>query len=114
MIDITTIIEALIALIGVIITAVLIPYICSRTSATQCGKIQTWVKIAVVAAEQIYIGSGRGAEKKNYVLEFLNQQGLTYDKAAIDALIESSVKILNIAQDNTGIDGRAPDLDNLK
>lgn len=100
MIDITPIINALITLLSVIITAVLIPLIRSRISNARCEKILTWTRIAVMAAEQIYQGSGRGAEKKNYVIEFLNKHGLTYDESAIDALIESSVKMLNIAQDN--------------
>jgi type II secretory pathway pseudopilin PulG len=114
LIDITTIINALIALLGVIITAVLIPLIRTHTTAVQREQIQSWVNIAVVAAEQIYKGSGRGVEKKNYVLEFLNQHGLTYNETSIDALIESSVKLLNIAQDNSNKDSHVPDFDDLK
>lgn len=114
MIDFTSIIQAFIALLSVIITSVLIPLIRSHTSVAHCNKIQTWAKIAVEAAEQIYQGSGRGAEKKSYVMKFLNQHNLTYDEAAIDALIESSVKMLNIAQDNIKKDEIAPDIDDLK
>ncbi|MHB1152591.1 MAG: phage holin, LLH family [Eubacteriales bacterium] len=114
MIDFTSVIQAFIVLLSVIITSVLIPLIRSHMSVTHCAKIQIWAKIAVEAAEQIYQGSGRGTEKKNYVIKFLNQQGLTYDEAAIDALIESSVKMLNIAQDNTKKDAPAQDFDDLK
>jgi len=49
------------------------------------------VKIAVSAAEQIYNGSGRGPEKKAYVLEWLKQRGITVDEAKLDAMIESAV-----------------------
>lgn len=112
MIDFTTIINTLIALMSAVITAFLIPLIRSHTSAVQCQRIQAWVKVAVAAAEQIYTGPGRGAEKKSYVLAFLNERGFTYDACAIDALIESSVKLLNIAQSdikNTGRDETIPD-----
>lgn len=58
--DITTIIEAAAALVAAVITAVVIPYIKSQTTAQQQAEINAWVKIAVTAAEQIYRGSGRG------------------------------------------------------
>jgi len=48
------------------------------------------------------------------VIKFLNQHGFTYDETAVNALIESSVKMLNIAQDNTKKDWTAPDIDDLK
>jgi hypothetical protein len=101
LIDLTTIINALIALFSAVITAFLIPLIRSHTSAVQCDRIQSWVKIAVAAAEQIYTGPGKGAEKKSYVLALLNKRGFTYDESSIDALIESSVKMLNITQHDT-------------
>ena len=55
--DITTIIEAAAALVAAVITAVVIPYIKSRTTAQQQAEINAWVKIAVTAAEQIYRGT---------------------------------------------------------
>ena len=64
MTNITTIIEAVFTLAGVVITAVVIPYIRSRTTAQQRAEINAWVRIAVSAAEQLYKGAGRGAEKK--------------------------------------------------
>lgn len=91
MFDITTIIEAVFALLAAIITAIVIPYIKSRTTATQQQEINVWVRIAVTAAEQIYTGSGRGAEKKEYVLNWLQTRGITVDENKLDALIESAV-----------------------
>lgn len=49
------------------------------------------MSVAVTAAEQIYVGSGRGSEKKQYVLEFLNSKGFTVDTNVLDNLIESAV-----------------------
>ena len=43
------------------------------------------------AAEQIYTGSGRGAEKKEYVLNWLHEHGVTVDESKLDAMIESAV-----------------------
>lgn len=95
MFDITPIIEAVFALIGVVITVIVIPYIKSKTSAAEQTEINAWVKIAVAAAEQIYKGSGRGEEKKAYVLEWLKKHGVTVDEDAIDAMIEAAVYELN-------------------
>lgn len=95
MYDITPIIEAVAALIGVIITCVLIPFIKSKTTAEQQKEINAWVKIAVSAAEQLYKGQGRGKEKKQYVINWLKERGITVDEAALDALIEAAVHELN-------------------
>ena len=83
MFDITVIIEAVFALLAAIITAIVIPYIKSKTTASQQAEINAWVKIAVTAAEQFYTGSGRGEEKKAY--------GITVDAEKLDALIEAAV-----------------------
>ena len=89
--DITAIIEAILALAGAVITCVLIPYIKSKTTTEQQKEINAWVKIAVTAAEQIYKGQGRGEEKKEYVLAWLQEHGITVDEAKLDAMIEAAV-----------------------
>lgn len=91
MINITPIVEAIIALIAVIITTRVIPYIKSKTSVHQQTEINGWVKIAVEAAEQIFKGQGRGKEKKDYVLSWLNNHSIALDEDTIDAIIESAV-----------------------
>lgn len=90
-IDITSIVEAVLALIGAIITVFVIPLLKSKTDAAQLEKIKMWVTVAVEAAEQIYVGSGRGAEKKAYVLEFLKSKGFNLEWDEIDAMIEAAV-----------------------
>ena len=89
--DITIIIEAVFALIAAVITAIIIPYIKSRTTAQQQEQINTWVRIAVSAAEQIYTGSGRGEEKKAYVISWLREHGVTVDESKLNAMIEAAV-----------------------
>lgn len=81
--------------IRIIITATfiyfIIPYIKSRTTIDEQKEINKWVSIAVAAAEQIFIGAGRGQEKKEYVLKFLAEHNIILDEDAIDALIEAAV-----------------------
>lgn len=89
--DITAIIEAILALAGAVITCVLIPYIKSKTTTEQQKEINAWMKIAVTAAEQIYKGQGRGEEKKEYVLAWLREHGVTVDDKKLDAMIEAAV-----------------------
>ena len=93
--DITPIIEAVAALIAALITAFVIPYIKGKTTSNQQQQINAWVRIAVTAAEQIYTGSGRGAEKKEYVINWLREHGMTVDESKLDALIEAAVYDLN-------------------
>lgn len=95
MFDITPIVEAILALVALVITGIVIPYIKKRTTTEQQKEIVAWVKIAVAAAEQIYIGTGRGPEKKMYVVEWLADRNISIDTNEIDALIESAVYELN-------------------
>lgn len=95
MFDITPIVETTAAIIAALVTAVVIPYIRSKTTAQQQAEINAWVKIAVAAAEQIYQGAGRGEEKKAYAIQWLREHGITVDEAKLDALIEAAVYELN-------------------
>ena len=54
--------------------------------------------IAVEAAEMIYVGAGRGEEKKQYVIDFLNSKGFTLNTAEIENLIEAAVLELKLTQ----------------
>lgn len=91
MIDLTTIMEAVITLIIAVVSTFVIPWLKRKISAEKLAEISEWVQIAVTAAEQIYNGPGRGEEKKAYVLKFLTDKGYTVDMAAIENLIEAAV-----------------------
>ena len=86
---------ALIALIGAIITYIIVPFIKSETTEKQRDNIHFWVWIAVNAAEQIYKEKGQGKLKKEYVLEFLNSKGIKITDEQLDALIEATVFEIN-------------------
>lgn len=94
-VDITMIVNAVIALVAVVISAFVIPWIKSKTTAQQREDLIAWVKIAVSAAEQIYRGTKRGEEKKQYVLDFLAQNGFSVNEDSVNAAIEAAVKQLN-------------------
>ena len=98
MIDLTPIITAVLTLIISLISALLIPYIKAKTTDEQFKTIKLWVQVAVQAAEMLYVGSGRGEEKKKYVLDFLNSKGFTLNTEEIDNLIESAVLELKQAE----------------
>ena len=93
MIDITPIVNAVIALLAAGVSVFLIPWIKSKTTDAQRKELLEWVKIG--AAEQLYEGQGRGEEKKKYVLEFLASMGFTVDEEAINVAIEAAVNQLN-------------------
>lgn len=98
MVDLTPIITAVLTLIFSLITAFLIPYIKAKTTDEQFNTIKLWVQVAVQAAEMLYVGSGRGEEKKQYVIEFLKSKGFTLNAGEIENLIESAVLELKQAQ----------------
>ena len=98
MVDLTPIITAVLTLIFSLITAFLIPYIKAKTTDEQFNTIKLWVQVAVQAAEMLYVGSGRGEEKKQYVIEFLKSKGFTLNTEEIENLIESAVLELKQAQ----------------
>ena len=85
-IDITPIIQAIIALLAAIITFRLIPWIKASTTETQQTNIRTAVKVLVFAAEQLY-GAGKGKEKLKYVQDRLAKQNILVDVDEIEAAV---------------------------
>ena len=100
-IDLTPVIEAIVALLSAIITIFILPkltkHLKERLSAEQMSALREWVKIAVAAAEQLY-GSKTGQQKKEYVVSFLLSKGIVIDIDEVTALIESEVYKLTAEQ----------------
>ena len=94
-IDLTPIIQAVIALVAALISVKLLPWLKPKASAEQLSALQLITKTLVFAAEQIY-GSGTGEEKLKYVEEELKKRGFTVDRA----MIEATVKELQISNTN--------------
>lgn len=88
--DITNILVAVIMLLLASITTFVIPWIKTHNTQAQLNTWAMWVKIAVMAAEQIFT-SDQWAEKKQYVLNYLNSKGIKYDSDTVNNMIESAV-----------------------
>ena len=95
MIDRTPIFNAIIMLLAAIVTYKVIPWIKANTTVKQQTALNNAVKIAVFAAEQLYKGSGMGAEKFDYVVSRLQEQGFSVDPAVIEATIRENYATLN-------------------
>lgn len=89
-INLTPIVEAIIVLLGALITRRLLPMIKAKTSAEDQKKMLAVIDILVFAAEQLY-GAGHGEEKLQYVEEELRERGFEVDRAAIEAAVYSSL-----------------------
>lgn len=85
-IDLTPIIQAIIALLAAIVTYKLIPWIKARTTAEQQSMMRAAVKTLVYAAEQLY-GAGNGSEKLDFVINQLENQGFTANRLEIEAAV---------------------------
>lgn len=94
--DITKLVMAVITLLLAIVTTFVIPWIKANKTQTQLDTWNMWVRIAVAAAEQIFT-SDQWAEKKQYVLNYLNSKGIKYDSATVNNMIESAVLELHAA-----------------
>ena len=93
-INITPIIEAVIALVGIVITSFLIPYLKSKMTANQFSYLEGIVKTAVYAAEVLFDGDGLGVEKREYVINYAEKicerHKITFDATAVRQMIEKS------------------------
>ena len=85
--DITALVQALISLAVALITTFLVPYLNKKATAEHLDILKIWLEFAVRAAEQLY-GSGKGAEKKKYVIDFLATKNITVDDAAVEAMVQ--------------------------
>ena len=94
--DITYIVAfAVIALIFLFIKYVA-PLLKEKIGEAKLQNIAKYVKIAVGAAEMIFVEQGTGAAKKDYVINYLVKKGLTIDFETLDNLIEDAVLEMNL------------------
>lgn len=96
MVDITTVVSAVITLGFAIITIKVVPWIKANTSKADLEKARMWAEIAVKCAEQkMKNGSLLPDERLEYVEKFLMNHGWKLDLSEIEALIESQVNDLS-------------------
>ena len=90
-VDLTTLLQALLALLAALVTGKLIPWINSRTTERQQANLTALANTFVYAAEQVF-GANKGAEKLAYVRAGLQAKGYDVDDKAVLAAIEAAVK----------------------
>ena len=96
-IDLTPILQAVIALVAAILTGFVIPWIKNKLNDHQSEVLACLVRTGVYAAEQIFT-TEMWKEKKQYVVDLLKENGYTVDTTSLDALIEATVRELRIEQ----------------
>ena len=90
MIDLTSIINALRALIAAIISAFLIPWIRSKTNEQDRVELLRWVEIAVAAAQQLY-HQHDGNVRLEYAMALLEDWGFNVDDTTVINAVEAAV-----------------------
>lgn len=94
MIDITSIIEAVIKLIAAIIAVFIIPWIQSKVSASKWDNLQKWASAGVNAAEAVFVGTKLGKDKRKYVEDYLSslceKHGYKFDDKDIRVALENA------------------------
>ena len=91
---ITVIVKAVVAVLSVLITSVVIPYIKGKIGENKYNEIKYYVEYAVRCAEQIYTPE-QWQEKKAYVKEYIIRKakefGIDMTEEDINVLIEGIV-----------------------
>lgn len=90
MVNLTPVVEAIVTLVSALIAAFLIPWIRRKTTAQEREDMLKWVEIAVDAAQQLFHDLD-GAERKQYVLDFLSEKGYYLEDKEVDNAIEAAV-----------------------
>ena len=88
--NITPIINAVIALIAALVSAFVIPWIKKKAASCDLDQMQAWTGIAVAAAEQLYTAL-QGDVKKQYVMKYLAEKGYDVSDEDIENAIEAEV-----------------------
>lgn len=91
---------ALIPILGTILTVYIIPYIKEKIGNEKLAKYEYWASTAVNCAEMIFKEQGMGENKKEYVVNFLNEMfnknKVVISEEQINILVESCVKEMKL------------------
>lgn len=99
MIDLTPIINAIIALLAAVAVRYFVPWFKARTTTEQRAELLVWADIAVQAAQQLYYQQD-GASRKEYAQFIMMQHGFDINEPEVDAAIEAAVLALHQALEN--------------
>ena len=92
MVDLTPLANALISILGAVLTYQVIPWIRAKAGQARAESLGKWARIGVQAAEQVYQGQADAGKKKfAYVEQFLAERGFKLDTQEVEKAIESAV-----------------------
>lgn len=91
MLDLTPLVEALLALATTAITIFFIPWLRERYGNETLEKARNWVQIAVYAAEKVY-GAGNGEQKLAYAEQMLAKHKIKLDTDTLMAMVDAEIK----------------------
>lgn len=104
MINLTPLVEAVIAVLAMVISTYLIPWLKVRMSNEQLEKVYAIVDVGVYAAEKLY-GAGHGDDKLAYVKEFLAARGVELDTAQLKVFVDSAIKRMEQSEKHEVVKG---------
>lgn len=90
--DWNLVLEFIITVATIAVAIFLVPWLKEKLGADRYAALEDLIWKAVQAAEQLF-GAGNGAQKKAYVVEYLENAGI--DAAAVDMEIEAAVLQVN-------------------
>lgn len=88
--NLTTIVEAILALAVAVITVFVLPWLSANTTAREREDLLSWVDIAVAAAQQLYHQCS-GEQRLDYALALLEEKGFDIDDGAVVDAVEAAV-----------------------
>lgn len=97
---VVNIILAVIAFLGSVITGVLVPYIKKSKNKNNMMLLKLIVDTLVTAAEEIFVGKGKGDEKYKWVYDELVKRYPKIEEKEAKILIESAVNELHNVQNS--------------
>lgn len=93
------VILTLIPVLGAIVTYFIVPFLKTKIGNEKFVQYKEWAILGVRAAEMIWRETGHGADKKAYVVDFLNdlfnKNKVVITEEQINVLIESTVQEIN-------------------
>ena len=94
---VTVIIRAIVAILSVVITTVIVPYIKGKMGEKKFSELMSYIEYAVRCAEQLYTPEEWKA-KKAYVLDYIlkkaKELNISLSEEDIDILIEGIVNLV--------------------
>lgn len=117
-VDLTPVINAAVGLLGEILVAVIAVVVLpplkawmqEKMSKTMQDKSLDMIRQLVLAAEQLFVGSGRGEEKFDYVLRGLRERGFSVDVGLIEAAVHSmNMDVVQVFESKLGTVKESPE-----